>query len=1029
MAGGTGADRFVYNSASGNDVIRDFSSKQGDKIDFSQTSLRYSDLQFRDSANGAVISSDLGKITLNGVKVADLSSSDFLIATKTKISNSGDRTKVGINEDGLPQGEGELSTMSNEGGSLIGMDEFRVSADFSGYTGAGYTVVVLDTGIDFDHRAFGPDANGDGVSDRIVYAQDFTMDYDGTADDVQGHGSNVASIIGSSNRGYLGIAPDVNIVALQVLGNDGSGSTMGIESGLKWVVDNAAAYNIVSINLSLGPADNHNSPQTTGLSDEIRALNEAGVVTVFAAGNSYYDFQRAGVSSVASDANAIAVGAVWSKDAGTRQSANGAKEFSTEAGRVTVFSQRSDDLPMVFAPGGAMTGAAPGGGTVTMSGTSQAAPVVAGMAVLAQQIAEDKLGRRLTPDEFHRLLIQTSTSMNDGDDEDNNVAPLNANLDQVNMMELARAIAALGGGGGGGGGGGTPPPPNDDYAGGPSTSGVLAVGDTKSGVLETGSDQDWFRMELQAGRTYVLEQRGAASGDGTLNDPVMALMDANGNVLATNDDAGGSVNSKIEYVAQSGGVYYLAAQSFGDATGTYKVSLRQGAQRGGDAVAGDASTTSTLTPDGTAKAGVIDAPGDRDWHRVELEAGGSYVIDLKGAGANALDDPYLRLYDSNGREIASNDDNGDGYDSQILFRPTQSGVYYVGAGAYGDGGAGTYSVSVSGGRSGGGGDVPDDATTGASVAVGGGYNGTLDFVGDRDWIRAELQAGSVYDLSLAGRGNNPVLDTYMRVYDSAGREIASNDDSDGGYDSRLPALRIDSTGAYFISAESYGDYEEGDYRIELRERSGGARDLPASADTSAVLENDVPVSSSLFLGDEDWFRAELVAGRDYSVWLNGAGANPVADTILGIFDNNSTLLDYDDDSGVEYGSDSLLEFTASRTGTYYFGAAAYGDLYEGTYEIGLIDWTANGYSADAAPRSDDSGDMAGDSFVFATSGDGASADPYPALYDAAENEAGASEGLEPALGFVPKAGGIDDLDIVAEGPEETGAWRPEDLLL
>ena len=120
-----------------------------------------------------------------------------------------------------------------------------------GIDGRGLSVSVIDTGIDLNHPFFGPDADHNGVADRIVYSYDFYGGNDPNASDFIGHGSNVASIIGSQDATYTGMAPGVNIIALKVF-PDGSGGapTSDITEALNWVVANRAAYNIVSVNLS-----------------------------------------------------------------------------------------------------------------------------------------------------------------------------------------------------------------------------------------------------------------------------------------------------------------------------------------------------------------------------------------------------------------------------------------------------------------------------------------------------------------------------------------------------------------------------------------------------------------------------------------------------------------------------------------------------------------------------------------------------------------------------------------------------------
>ncbi|MBM4077524.1 MAG: peptidase S8, partial [Planctomycetes bacterium] len=96
------------------------------------------------------------------------------------------------------------------------MAAFHADPRFSNINGQGYSVVVIDSGIDLDHPYFGPDANGDGVADRIVYQYDFYGSNDSNASDGHGHGTHVAGIIGSSNTTYPGIAQNINVIALKV---------------------------------------------------------------------------------------------------------------------------------------------------------------------------------------------------------------------------------------------------------------------------------------------------------------------------------------------------------------------------------------------------------------------------------------------------------------------------------------------------------------------------------------------------------------------------------------------------------------------------------------------------------------------------------------------------------------------------------------------------------------------------------------------------------------------------------------------
>ncbi|MEL7471748.1 MAG: S8 family serine peptidase [Planctomycetota bacterium] len=330
-------------------------------------------------------------------------------------------------------------------GELQGSDTLRDDPRFSFADGTGYTAVVLDTGIDVNHPFFGTDEDGDGVSDRIIYQYDFANG-DDDATDYNGHGSNVSSIIGSGDSSTPGVAPGVNIIHLKVFTDTGAGTFGYIEQALQWVVDNAATYNVVSVNMSLSDSLNHSTAKTRyGIGDEIEALADLGVTVVSAAGNRFYDYSsNEGVAYPAADPYSLAIGATYSHDAGGPWNySSGARANTTGADRIAPFSQRSDTLTDTFAPGAPIRGAGSSGNTITMHGTSQASPQVAGAIVLAQQIAEHYLERWLDLDEIRSLLGSTGEVINDGDDEDDNVTNTGDDFARLDVLALAEAIWAM----------------------------------------------------------------------------------------------------------------------------------------------------------------------------------------------------------------------------------------------------------------------------------------------------------------------------------------------------------------------------------------------------------------------------------------------------------------------------------------------------------------------------------------------------------------------------------------------------------
>jgi Ca2+-binding RTX toxin-like protein len=175
---------------------------------------------------------------------------------------------------------------------------------------------------------------------------------------------------------------------------------------------------------------------------------------------------------------------------------------------------------------------------------------------------------------------------------------------------------------------------------------------------------------------------------------------------------------------------------------------------------------------GGSSTGTLQAAGDRDWFRVQLQAGLSYTIKLTGqhAGGGTLADPFLRLHDASGAVVASNDDIVDGTnpDSQVTFVATATGTFYVEAGAYVDGYAGSYTVAVSGGVATAGqptaGDDVLQARAGATSLDGGAGNDTITGWAGGDVLRGgdgndSIVGGAGFDDINGNKGDDTISDT------------------------------------------------------------------------------------------------------------------------------------------------------------------------------------------------------------------------------------------------------------------------------
>jgi subtilisin family serine protease len=260
-----------------------------------------------------------------------------------------------------------------------------VWAKYPTITGAGQTVAVIDTGIDYNHSALG---GGFGVGHRVVAGWDF-VDNDADPMDLNGHGTHVAGIIGSSNSTYKGVAPQVNFAALRILDANGEGNFVNLALALSWVIQNRTTYNITTVNLSLGDnsnwLDTPSNPVFETIEVYMQELVNDGVFIAVAAGNGFYSFGSVpGLGFPAVSDYVVSVGAVWDKAGYNATWADGARDYTTAPDAILSISQRSEDLDLL-APGAVIRSTIPGNTYGNKNGTSMAAPFVAGASVLLRE--------------------------------------------------------------------------------------------------------------------------------------------------------------------------------------------------------------------------------------------------------------------------------------------------------------------------------------------------------------------------------------------------------------------------------------------------------------------------------------------------------------------------------------------------------------------------------------------------------------------------------------------------------------------
>lgn len=239
-----------------------------------------------------------------------------------------------------------------------------------GFTGAGGSVAIIDTGANYTLSDFGScTAPGVPSACKVSYYHNYAG---GSSLDANGHGSNVAGIV-------AGVAPDTKIRALNVFGSNSGASDALIIQAINDTIAAKATVNILAINLSLGDSVNHGSgfgADCTSSSFYTPIFNalQANIQVVVASGNNGFS---SGVSSPACTPGALAVGAVYDMSFGSVQYSI-CTDTAPNANQITCFTNLppltgsntfNNSYKFVTAPGVNITA-----GGVADSGTSQATP-------------------------------------------------------------------------------------------------------------------------------------------------------------------------------------------------------------------------------------------------------------------------------------------------------------------------------------------------------------------------------------------------------------------------------------------------------------------------------------------------------------------------------------------------------------------------------------------------------------------------------------------------------------------------------
>lgn len=311
----------------------------------------------------------------------------------------------------------------------------------AGYTGAGQTVAILDTGVDKTHPFLD---GGKVVSEACFSTTGFDLTnghyesvcpggapfstatgsgidcvaaaagYPGAQDNCR-HGTHVAGIAAGDGGGTsnIGVARDANIIAIQVFSLftdlDGAYTYSSDQiSGLERVYALRNTYNIAAVNMSLGGSRYYSACDGDSRKAIIDTLRADGIATIIATGNNGF---RDSISAPGCISSAVSVGATDDFD------------------NVASFSNIASFIDLL-APGVSITSSIPGGSTAAWNGTSMATPHVAGAWAVVKSYKPDA-----TVDEILAVFKSTGSLVDDG--------RIGGFVENIPRIYVDRAINAL----------------------------------------------------------------------------------------------------------------------------------------------------------------------------------------------------------------------------------------------------------------------------------------------------------------------------------------------------------------------------------------------------------------------------------------------------------------------------------------------------------------------------------------------------------------------------------------------------------
>lgn len=370
----------------------------------------------------------------------------------------------------------------------------------------------------------------------------------------------------------------------------------------------------------------------------------------------------------------------------------------------------------------------------------------------------------------------------------------------------------------------------------------------------------------------------------------------------------------------------------------------------------DSSGTIAINSEATGNLEVV---RDKDWFRVELNAGDRYVFTMvRPDDSSDLDEPFLVLRDGDGNFLLQADSSDPRtLSARIGFEPATSGTYWLEARSIAND-TGDYRIIATSQD-----DIFDDdfgdtrdETT--PLPLNNLIGGQIDEPGDQDWLSVSLIAGQRYTLEITATegADSSLADLYLVMRDANNTFAAQASAVDAnGAATFTPIV----SGDYSIAVRDYGggvgSYElvVKDQEIDRFESQGTDGDILASTSSTATLGVGERLGGSISSSsDSDWYKMTLTANTEYLINLEASDPSDEFSFDVGGVLNEAQIIIRDADGSflteeVGFGDENApnqVSFIPQTTGDYWVDIRGFGDT--GSYIVTLSD---EGESTDDFP--------------------------------------------------------------------------------